>query len=95
MIALHGKTILLTIACFALTSGRVLAQEDNCFGIIAGIGTFLWEWLDIGETLFMFLAGASPANLGIRAPILPCLTFLLFAFFGLALPGYMLKRKSL
>lgn len=36
MIALHGKTILLTIACFALTSGRVLAQEDNCFGIIAG-----------------------------------------------------------
>ena len=64
------------------------------FGVIAGIGTFLWEWLGIGKTLFMFLAGASPANLCIRTPILPCLTFLLFAFFGLALPGYMLKVGS-
>ena len=88
IVLLMGMTV--TITGHILHSRWLVA-----FGIIAGIGTFLWEWLDIGETLFMFLAGASPANLGIRAPILPCLTFLLFAFFGLALPGYMLKRKSL
>ena len=88
IVLLMGMTV--TITGHILHSRWLVA-----FGVIAGIGTFLWEWLGIGKTLFMFLAGASPANLCIRAPILPCLTFLLFAFFGLALPGYLLKRQSL
>ena len=88
IVLLMGMTV--TITGHILRSRWLVA-----FGVIAGIGTFLWEWLGIGKALFMFLAGASPANLCISTPILPCLTFLLFAFFGLALPGYLLKRQSL
>ena len=65
------------------------------FGIIAGIGTFVWEWSGIGSGILFRLSGGTPYEIGVRAAILPCLTFCLFAFFGLTIPGYMLKRQSL
>ena len=88
IVLLMGMTVTIT--------GHILRSRWLVvFGIIAGIGTFLWEWLGLGTTLLLRLTGITPKDLGLIHPILPCLTFLLFAFFGLALPGYLLKRQSL
>ena len=88
IVPLMGMTVTIT--------GHILRSRWLVvFGIIAGIGTFLWEWLGIGSVLLFRLAGTTPSEAGLFHPILPCLTFLLFALFGLALPGYLLKRQSL
>lgn len=88
IVLLMGMTVTIT--------GHILRSRWLVvFGIIAGIGTFLWEWLGIGSVLLFRLAGTTPSEAGLFHPILPCFTFLLFAFFGLALPGYLLKRQSL
>lgn len=88
IVLLMGMTVTIT--------GHILRSHWLVvFGIIAGIGTFLWEWLGIGSVILFRLAGTTPSEAGLIHPILPCLTFLLFAFFGLALPGYLLKRQRL
>lgn len=88
IVLLMGMTVTIT--------GHILRSRWLVvFGFIAGIGTCLWEWLGISEALFIRVAGQSLSELGLVRPILHCFTYLLFAFFGLALPGYLLKRQSL
>ena len=87
IVLLMGMTV--TINGHILRSRWLVA-----FGLIAGIGTCLWEWMGISQVLFTRMIG-SPSELGLVTPILHCFTYLLFAFFGMALPGYLLKRQSL
>lgn len=88
IVLLMGMTV--TINGHILRSRWLVA-----FGLIAGIGTCLWEWLGISEALFIRVAGQSLSELVLVGPFLHCLTYLLFAFFGMALPGYLLKRQRL
>jgi len=88
IVLLMGMTVTIT--------GHILRSRWLVvFGFIAGIGTCLWEWLGISEALFIRVAGQSLSELGLVRPILHCFTYLLFAFFGMALPGYLLKRQRL
>ena len=87
IVLLMGMTVTIT--------GHILRSRWLVvFGFIAGIGTCLWEWLGISSALFTHLVG-SPSQFALVTPILHCFTYLLFAFFGLALPGYLLKRQRL
>ena len=87
IVLLMGMTV--TINGHILRSRWLVA-----FGFIAGIGTCLWEWMGISQVLFIRMVG-SPSELALVTPILHCFTYLLFAFFGMTLPGYLLKRQSL
>ena len=88
-------TIMLLMGMAVTITGHILKQRWLViFGIVAGLGTFLWEQFGIGETLLFYLIGLSPAQFGITSSTLPCLTVFLFALIGLTLPGLMLKRQK-
>lgn len=87
--------IVLLMGMAVTITGHILRQRWLViFGIIAGLGCFMWEHLGIGKLLLIVLRGQSPDNLAISFSTLPCLTFVIFAFIGLTLPGLMLKRQK-
>lgn len=87
--------IVLLMGMAVTITGHILRQRWLViFGIIAGLGCFMWEHLGIGKQLLIVLSGLSPDNLAISFTTLPCLTFVIFAFIGLTLPGLMLKRQK-
>ncbi len=89
IVLLMGMTISIT--------GHILKQHWLVtFGIVAGLGCFVWEHFNMGHTLIILLTGQPPYALTAAAiaSTLPCLTIFIFALFGLLLPGLMLKRQK-
>lgn len=91
-----APTITLLMGMAVAITGHILKQRWLVvFGIVAGLGGFLWEHFHVGSWLLMQLTCFSPSELAIPFSTLPCLSVFLFAFIGLVLPSLMLKKQSL
>lgn len=90
-----APTIMLLMGMSVAMTGHILKQ---CwlvvFGIVAGLGLFAFEHLGIGNVILLHLIGKSPEALVVLRATLPCLSILILAFFGLTLPGWMLKNQK-
>ena len=62
-------------------------------GIIGGIGGYFWESFCVTDTL-LARSNLSMDNFRVLHAIAPNFIVALFAFFGLMLPGWMLKRQK-
>jgi len=62
-------------------------------GIIGGIGGFFWDSFMVTETLLLW-SGLPTSYFGTLQSIAPNFIIVLFAFVGLTLPGWMLKRQK-
>lgn len=80
--------------CITITGHILRSKWLVLFGIIAGLGAFIFEWLNIGGKLLMFLSSDSLSNYAVSSACLPCLTILIFAFLGLYLPGELLQKHN-
>jgi hypothetical protein len=63
-------------------------------GIIGGIGGFIWESFGVTSTLFCRFADSLDNYCGVVQGIVPGIIIAIFAFIGLTLPGFMLKRQK-
>lgn len=80
--------------CITITGHILRSKWLVLFGIIAGLGAFIFEWSNIGGKLLMFLSADSLSNYAVSSACLPCLTVLIFAFLGLYLPGELLQKHN-
>ena len=88
--------IVLLMGMAITITGHILKQRWLIiFGIVAGLGCFVWEHFNMGATTVMLLSGQPHPGLSFAAiaSTLPCLTIFIFAFVGLMLPGLMLKKQ--
>ena len=89
--------IVLLMGMAITITGHILKQRWLIiFGIVAGLGCFVWEHFGCGQTTVMLLTGQTHLNLYFHAiaTTLPCLTIFIFAFVGLMLPGLILKKQK-
>ena len=63
-------------------------------GIIGGIGGFMWESLQVTQTIVFHLF-SNLESIVIANNLIPCIMVAIFAFIGLTLPGMMLKKQNL
>ncbi len=93
---IHIFRIILLLMGMAITiNGYILKSRWLVWcGIIGGIGGFFWQ--SIGVTDFILTGSNLPLNyrLAIHYAISPNLIVVFFAFIGLMLPGWMLKRQK-
>ena len=93
-IAIHPFRIILLLMGMAITiTGYILKSRWLVWcGIIGGIGGFIWESFGIAN---MFLSRLFDlASFYRYSHIPPCIMVVLFAFVGLTLPGWMLKKQK-
>ena len=89
--------IVLLMGMAITITGHILKQRWLIiFGIVAGLGCFVWEHFGCGQTTVMLLTGRPHLDLHFAAiaSTLPCLTIFIFALVGLMLPGLMLKKQK-
>ena len=92
--AIHPFRIILLLMGMAVTvTGYILKSRWLIWcGIIGGIGGFIWESLGVAD---MFLSRLFDlASFKLYSHIPPCILVVLFAFVGLLLPGWKLKKQS-
>ena len=91
-----APAVVLLMGLAVSITGQILKQGWlTAFGIVAGLGCFVWEHFNLGRKILMgFGMPGDPTAHAIGAS-LPCLTVFLFALVGLMLPGLMLKKQRL
>ena len=92
--AIHPFRIILLLMGMAVTvTGYILKSRWLIWcGIIGGIGGFIWESVGVAD---MFLSRLFDlASFYRYSHIPPCILVVLFAFVGLLLPGWKLKKQS-
>lgn len=83
------RIVLLMMGMAITINGYILKSRWLIWcGIIGGIGGYFWEAFCVTETLM------ARSNLPVIGVIAPDFIVALFAFFGLMLPGRMLKRQK-
>ncbi len=89
------RTILLLMGMAITINGYILKSRWLVWcGIIGGIGGFFWESFHMTQMLVGRFGDYTNANYrGITHGIAPAVIIALFAFIGLTLPGWMMKRK--
>ena len=93
-IAIHPfRTILLLMGMAITITGYILKSRWLVWcGIIGGLGGFVWESFHVTD---MFLSRfLDLANFYLYSHIPPGIMIALFAFVGLTLPGWMLKKQQ-
>ena len=93
-IAIHPFRIILLMMGMAITiTGYILKSRWLVWcGIIGGIGGFIWESFGVTD---MFLSRLFDlASFYRYSHIPPCIIIVAFAFVGLTLPGWMLKKQK-
>ena len=89
------RTILLLMGMSVTITGYILKSRWLVWcGIIGGIGGFIWESFGVTSTLFCRFADSLDNYCGVVQGIVPGIIIAIFAFIGLTLPGFMLKRQK-
>ena len=86
--------ILLMGMAVAITGHILKSKWLVWFGVIASLVIAIGDFAGLG-TMILARVGVSPSMVVRAASVLPCLSVLFFAFFGLMLPGLLLKRERL
>ena len=88
--------IVLLMGMSITITGHILKQRWLViFGIIGGLGCFMWETLDISQRLLMVFGSMTVTEIGVITFVIPCITVFLFALVGLTIPGLIVKRQRL
>ena len=89
------RVILLLMGMSVTITGYILKSRWLVWcGIIGGIGGFIWESFGVTTTLFIRFSNNLDNYCGMTQGIVPGIIVALFAFIGLTLPGFMLKRQK-
>ena len=92
--AIHPFRIILLLMGMAITiNGYILKSRWLIWcGIIGGIGGFIWQTFGVADIFLSRLFDLASFNRYSHIP--PCIMVVLFAFVGVLLPGWMLKKQS-
>ena len=92
--AIHPFRIILLLMGMAITiNGYILKSRWLIWcGIIGGIGGFIWQTFGVADIFLSRLFDLASFNRYTHIP--PCIMVVLFAFVGVLLPGWMLKKQS-
>ena len=93
-IAIHPFPVILLLMGMAVTmTGYILKSRWLVWcGIIGGIGGFVWESFGVTNKFLACLFDLASFNRLSHIP--PCVMIVVFAFVGLTLPGWMLKKQQ-
>ena len=88
-----APVVVLLMGMTVAVTGHILKSKwlIGC-GIIGGLLCFINESIGFVSMLFVIFGGASVDTVGMIEFALPCVTYFVFAFIGLFLPGLMLKK---
>lgn len=88
------RTIILLMGMTIAINGHILKQKWMVvFGILSGIGGFVWEMFNMTQGLLGWL-GLDTSDKGIAYGMIPNIMIAIIAFVGLMLPGWILKKKQ-
>ncbi len=88
------RTILLLMGMTIAINGYILKQKWMVVcGIFGGIAGFVWELFNMTQNLLAWM-GADASEKGITYGMVPNIIMAIFAFVGLTLPGWMLKKQQ-
>jgi hypothetical protein len=88
------RTIVLLMGMTIAINGYILKNRWMVFfGILSGIGGFVWEMFNMTQGLLGWL-GVDTSEKGVAYGMVPNIIIAIIAFIGLLLPGWMLKRQK-
>lgn len=88
------RTILLLMGMTIAINGHILKSRWMVFfGILSGIGGFVWEMFNMTQGLLGWM-GIDTSEKSIAYGMVPNIIIAIIAFIGLMLPGWMLKRQK-
>ena len=88
------RTILLLMGMTIAINGHILKQKLMVvFGILCGIGGFVWEMFNMTQGLLGWM-GIDTSEKGIAYGMIPNIIIAIIAFIGLMLPGWLLKKQQ-
>lgn len=88
------RTILLLMGMTIAITGYILKKKWMIVcGIFGGIAGFEWESFNMTQNLLTWL-GADTSENGIAYGMIPGIIIAIFAFIGLMLPGWLLKKQQ-
>ena len=87
------RTILLLMGMTIAINGHILKSKWMVVcGIFGGIAGFAWELFNMTQGLLNWM-GTDASEKGIAYGMVPGIMIAIFAFVGLTLPGWLLKKK--
>ena len=88
------RTILLLMGMTIAINGHILKSKWMVVcGIFGGIAGYVWELFNMTQNLLTWM-GADASENGIAYGMVPDIIIAIFAFIGLLLPGWLLKKQK-
>ena len=88
------RTILLLMGMTIAINGYILKSKWMVVcGIFGGIAGYVWELFNMTQALLTWM-GADASEKGIAYGMVPGIIIAIFAFVGLLLPGWLLKKQQ-
>lgn len=88
------RTILLLMGMTIAINGYILKQKMMvAVGILCGIGGFVWEMFNMTQGLLGWM-GIDTSEKGIAYGMIPNIIIAIFAFVGLMVPSWLLKKQK-